>query len=353
MRPERTVAEPRHRLDAWRRRTVRRWDVDPSGPPPADDDIPEIVRVAAAGALEPELVGLAGELAVAGARARARAIRDVGAGPDPAFASALRGTLIAGLPSRGDAVVAADTTPRQTARVLRFDHVGAPRWTALGVVAMLAFVAIGMTADPAIRVPTQAHVTGASAASISGGAGSRSAAQGTAVAPGEALVIEPGGRATLVIGTAEIRLAGGSTVELERVDAAGAVLVLRAGRAWFRVDAGEPSLTVRTGGVRWTAGGAAFDLVRGGTAGGADTIAVVVVQGSLAFGGPGLEGSLAEGRRAVVTPGGELPDLAIVSARPGDLADAWLLQNAALDRDQGRPLGILAGEPGEDAVTTP
>jgi hypothetical protein len=352
MRPDRAIEGPRHRLDAWRRRSIRRWDVDPGGPPPADDDVPEIVRIVAAAGLEPELIGLAGELAVAGARARASAIRDVAAGPDPAFAAALRRTLVAHLPSLTGLAVAAPTAPHEAGRSRRFDRLGAPRWTALGVVATLAFVAIGMTADPATRVPTQAHVTSSSAASISGGATSRVAGAGTAVMPGEALVTEPRGRATLVIGTAEIRLAGGSTIELERLDGARVLLVQRAGRAWFRVGGGGTSLTVRTGGVTWAAEAAAFDLLRGGTAG-ADTVAIVVVEGSVAFDGRGLDGSLGEGRRGVVRPGGDMPDLAIGSARPDDLADAWLLQNAALDRDQGRPLGILADRPREGSVTTP
>lgn len=355
-------AEPRRRLDAWRRRTERRWDVDPRGPGPADDAMPEILTIAAEGGLDRGLVQLAGQLVAAGGRARARAIRDVAAGPDPAFAAALRGRLIAQLPRAGAAAPAATPSESHASPTDRrrgpFERLGAPRWTALGVVATLAFGAIGMTAQPTTRAAAQVHVTSAAGAAISGAAGDRPAAPGAALVPGEALIVTPDGSAAVTAGTAEVRLASGGAIALDRIDASELAVVQRAGRAWFRVEAGNaaPLVTIRTGGLTWTSRSAAFDLVRTpAVADGEDgTVTLVVIEGAVALHGPDLEATITEGRRCVVALGGDSPDISIGAARPEDLADPWLLRNAALDRDQGRPVGTLAG-PGtaSSAVTSP
>jgi hypothetical protein len=246
------------------------------------------------------------------------------------------------------------TPARATAVPRAFDRLGAPRWTALAVVAMLAFVAIARDAGPATRVPPQAHVTTAGAASIIGVGGSRAAAAGAALLAGDVLVVDPGGRAAVAIGGAELRLAGGAAIELERLGAGEAVLVQMAGRAWFRADTSGPSLIVRSGGMTWTASDATFDVVRGVAAGGArgGPDVVLVVRGSIAFHAADLDGSISQGRRATVTDTGNLPDTRFTTAAPGDLADPWLAENAALDRDQGRPVGILAGVPAGKAVVT-
>jgi hypothetical protein len=235
-----------------------------------------------------------------------------------------------------------------------FEHVPAPRWTALAVVTVIAFAAIGMTPDPRAAIPAQAHVTGASAASIASGGGTRAAGAGAAFLAGDVLTVAPGGRAVLAVGTSEVRLAGGTTVELDRVAPTEVAVVQRTGRGWYRVDVGAGvSFTVRTASVVWTAHRAAFDLLRSAPGDPDDSVAVVAVQGSVAFRGPDLDGSLVEGRRAAVTLGGDLPDVAIGTAGSADLADGWLVENAGLDRDQGLPLGILTDVPADGTVTIP
>jgi hypothetical protein len=350
--------EPRHRLDAWRRRTERRWDVDQRATAPDDDTVPEVLAVAAEAGLPPELLDLARELAVAGGRARARAIRDVAAGPDPAFAAALRGRLVAQLARRPTDAAVPEGTPssRTDDRRAPFARLGAPRWTALGVVTTLAFVAIGMTAEPTPRPTAQAHLTSGAGVAISGVAGDRPGAPGAGIVPGDALVVAPGGGAVVTAGTAEIRLGGGAVLALDRIDAGEVTVVQRAGRAWIRIggENGASLVTVRTGGVTWTARAAAFDLARTPAADGAGgTVSLVVVQGSVALHGPDVEATIPEGRRSVVTLGGDAPDVSIGSAQSADLGDPWLVRNAALDRDQGRPLGVLADLVGSPAVTIP
>ncbi|HET7030320.1 MAG TPA: hypothetical protein VFI34_07400 [Candidatus Limnocylindrales bacterium] len=227
-----------------------------------------------------------------------------------------------------------------------FDRVAAPRWTALTAASILAFAAIGMTTPPVAPAAPQAHLVGVVGVTLTHAGHAGAARIGSPVVRDDRVSVAAGGAATLVIGPSEIRLAGGASIEIERIDPDEVAIIQRAGRAWYRVaPATAGSFTVRAATVSWTTGAAAFDLARVALGGGRERLTTVAIEGSLRFDGPDLAGSLAEGRRASVTVGDELPDIAIGDVTRVDLADPWLVENARLDAEGGRPLGIFSGLP--------
>jgi hypothetical protein len=348
MRPDRRRREPRHRLGGWRRASARAWDVDPARADPGQFDGPVIPLHAAIGDLEPELAALSAELAIAGSRALAASAAM--SAPAPEFAAALRERLVGQLPQpapSGPATGPRDATiavpVAHPVRSSLFDQLAAPRWTALTAAAVIVFAAIGLTTDRVVPVPPGAHVAAASAASIRHGGSERAAAAGATIGAGDTVAVAAGGEAILVIGGSEARLDGGATVELDRLDSRGIELIQLTGHAYHRVDVPSgASYLVRTASITWTAQGTAFDVDRE-VVDGAEQVTVLAVQHAVGIEGPDLTGSVLEGRRAVVRLGGELPDVAIGDADVASLHDPWLIANARRDRDEGRPLGILAG----------
>jgi hypothetical protein len=345
MRPDRRFREPRHRLDGWRRAAARPWDVDPPRPDPAAFDGPIIPLHGATTDLEPELAALSAELAIAGSRARVHTDPDLAPGAD--FAASLRDRLLAQLPQPapvaaagvGGAVAVPAARPSPTAL---FDHLAAPRWTALAAAAVIVFAAIGVTTDRVVPVAPQAHVASASGATIRHDGTDRAATAGATIAAGDTVTVGSGGQAVLAVGESEARLGSDASVEVDRLATDGIELVQLAGRVYHRVDVPTgASYVVRTASVSWTATGTAFDVDRELASGG-ERVTVLAVQHAITIQGPDLTGSLLEGRRAVVQLGGELPEVTIGDAAPGTLDDPWLVSNARRDREQGLPLGILA-----------
>ena len=60
-------------------------------------------------------------------------------------------------------------------------------------------------------------------------------AAGTALQAGDTVTVSSQGSAVLGLGESRVRLAGGSAVHLDRVDAAGVTVAQLAGRVYYRV----------------------------------------------------------------------------------------------------------------------
>ena len=173
---------------------------------------------------------------------------------------------------------------------------------------------------------------------------------GTALQVGDTVTVASRGSAVLGLGDSQVRLAGGSAVHLDRVDAAGVTVAQLAGRAYYRVttDAHAP-FAVTTGPVTWTATGTAFDTdrepVATGQGSGQERVTLLAIQDAVAASGPGFDTSVPQGERAVVYIGAATPTVApALDAIPASaLADPWLQANGAADLATGLPLGVLDG----------
>ena len=376
MRPDRRLRDRRHGPAGGRPSRRDPWDLDRrSGGPDRDGfDAGGIPLHGATSGLEPELAALSAELAIAGARARAgtsigRVESDDELAPAAAFAADLRARLLAQLPApvaagaggaagtTGVAGVAhaaslagpvgldAGATPGalRPVRSTLFDELAAPRWTALAAAALIVFAAVGLATDRVTANVPEARIASAAGASIVHGGAARAASAGATLAVGDVVRVADGGEAIVTIDASEARLGPGASIEVDEVDASAIELVQLSGRVYHRVDvpAGQ-TYALRTASVRWTAHGTAFDVERTAL-GGTERITVLAVQHTIAIDGPDLDGSLTEGRRAVVILGGASPDVHLGEVDGSTLADPWLVANADRDRAEGRPLGILAG----------
>ena len=164
------------------------------------------------------------------------------------------------------------------------------------------------------------------------------------------MTVSSQGSAVLGLGDSRVRLAGGSAVHLDRVDAAGITVAQLAGRAYYRViTAAHAPFAVTTGPVTWTATGTAFDTdrepVATGQGSGQERVTLLAIQDAVAASGPGFDTSVPQGERAVVYIGAATPTVApALDAIPASaLADPWLQANGAADLAAGLPLGVLDG----------
>lgn len=336
---------------------------------------------------DPELGALASELDAAGSRAR-RDDPAIGGDlrPSPTFAADLRARLLAGLPIAETAIGAlsarptlaaaatatatatttgtagawaggvpvttartdeqtqraalASATPRIQWRL--FDQITAPRWTALAAAAVIVFAAFGLSA--ARLAPIAPRIASAVGATVNHDGLVRTATAGGPLLVGDTVSVGDGGSATVQFGASEARLAAGAVVRIGRVDAEGIGLGQLAGRVYHRVDLPTgTSYVVTTASIAWTAHGTAFDLDREPLASGrSERVTLTALQHAVDLNGPDVDGTVGEGRQAVVILGGETPDVATTTVPGAALTDPWLIANGRLDLAQGRPLGILA-----------
>ncbi len=175
-------------------------------------------------------------------------------------------------------------------------------------------------------------------------------AAGTALQAGDTVTVSSQGSAVLGLGDSRVRLAAGSAVHLDRVDAAGVTVAQLAGRAYYRdVPAAHAPFVVTTGPVTWTAAGTAFDTdrepVAAGQGSGQERVTLLAIQDGVTASGPGFDTSVPQGDRAVVYIGAATPTIApALDAVPASaLADPWLQANGAADLAAGFPPGILDG----------
>lgn len=208
--------------------------------------------------------------------------------------------------------------------------------------------ASGRLAAPAALTATVVEASGASATRLGEPI---ELAAGTALQAGDTVTVSSQGSAVLGLGASRVRLAGGSAVHLDRVDAAGVTVAQLAGRAYYRdVSATHAPFLVTTGPVTWAATGTAFDTdrepVAAGQGSGQERVTLLAIQDAVTASGPGFDTSVAQGQRAVVYIGAATPTVApALDAVPASaLLDPWLQANGAADLAAGFPLGILDGQ---------
>jgi outer membrane biosynthesis protein TonB len=312
--------------------------------------------------LDPELGALAADLGRAGEHARARTAEAGDERPSPVFAAALRERLMGQLPNPlaatgergltvGDAprailVVGATRPARPTVDQRTPTILPAPRWTALMAAAVIVVAAVGLSGRLSPIGPVS-RAGAAIGATLTRSGAVTALMPGSELLAGDTIAVGDGGRATLVFGESEARLAPRASVRISAVDSRRILLVQIAGRAYHRVvPAPGRAYTVETASLDWTAHGTAFDLDResiGGTSGGVERVTVNAIEHAVDLSGPDLQAQISQGRRAVVELGGETPDVATSDITTEALADPWLIANARLDLAAGWPIGFLAG----------
>jgi outer membrane biosynthesis protein TonB len=322
------------------------------------------------GSLEdPELVGIADELSRAGIAARGVA-GGAGWGPSPAFAADLRARLLDGFsqsPAGETTLLALRTTPGSQPTIQLAERtqpsgqrtmpvtqpllpriarrsptlLPAPRWTALGAAAALLLSVIGFNASLLRPVDPTAVAGVASGATLVRDGERSTLVAGTLLQVGDEVRVAESGRATIVIGSSEARLAGGADLRIDVVSADRIILDQIDGRVFHRVvtDPGT-TYTVETAGLDWIARGTAFDVHREAAERG-ERVTLTAVQHDVRLSGPALEATIEEGRQAVVQLGGDEPDIATGDVSEIALHDPWFVANARIDLALGRPLGIL------------
>ena len=237
-------------------------------------------------------------------------------------------------------------------------HAGRRRaWrTVVRLVALLLVVAmlIGASAYASGRLTTPAALTAtvvqASGATVTRMGGPIQLTPGMALQAGDTITVPTQGSAVLGLGPSLVRLAGGSAVHLDRVDAAGITVAQLSGRVYYRdVPAAHAPFLVTTGPVTWAAGGTAFDTdrepVAAGQGSGQERVTLLAIQDAVTASGPGFDTPVPQGDRAVVYIGAATPTAApVLDGVPASaLADPWLQANGAADLAAGLPLGILEG----------
>ncbi len=336
-----------------------------------------------------QLDGIAAELAEAGRIARAATVRREL--PDPGFAQALRVDLLRCLPTLtvidGAAVLApaggSKAWAREEIRVrdekaavarpapveppvpddgAATDHVAMlqpkvrwqmparampARWVAVGLAASLAIASLmyGTTNMFPSKLSATAQV--AVGATLIRGGNTAGLVAGQELREGDEIRVGPEGLATLGLGRSFVRMAPGSDLELASLKSDSLVVDQLAGRAYHRVsvDPGADYAVV-TGGVSWTARGTAFDVNRYATEGGGEAVRGLALLNGVDLSGPNVRAQLDQGQSAVVQlrdgkPAGQ-PQLAPIA--PELLTEAWLMQNAQLDRLAGLDLGELIAD---------
>jgi hypothetical protein len=309
---------------------------------------------------EPELAGLAAELSRAGASAR-DAAGGGGSGPSIVFAADLRARLLTELPQPTVTAAAAPlaaravptaewvpthrerTAPQPLApRISRRSPtiLPAPRWTAIGAAAVLLLSVIGFNSSLLRPEVLTAEAGVASAATLVRDDSASTLLPGTELRVGDIVRVATDGRATIVTGSSEARLAGGAEVRIDVVSADRIALDQIDGRVFYRIVI-EPgtTYTVETAALEWTAIGTAFDVNRESADAG-ERVTLTAVQHSVRLSGPTLEATIEEGRQVVVLLGDE-PDLTTGDVPEATFHDPWLIENARTDLALGHPLGIL------------
>jgi len=302
---------------------------------------------------DPELAGLAEELSRAGIAAR-DAVGRGASGPSPAFTDDLRARLLGSLPqSSADGVPApfAERTLRREVRTPpeplapRISRrsptiLPAPRWTALGVAAVLVLSFIGFNTRLFRPEAPTAEASVALAATLVRDGMASTLVPGTQLRVGDVVRVAADGRATIVIGASEARLSGGAEVRIDVVSADRIILDQIDGRVFHRVltETGT-TYTVETAALDWTASGTAFDVDRESASAG-ERVTLTAVQHDVRLSGPVLEATIEEGRQAVVLLGDD-PDIATGDVPEAAFHDSWLIENARTDLALGHPLGIL------------
>lgn len=296
---------------------------------------------------DPQLAALDAELGLAADRMRRAHARDGRDRPSSAFAGSLRARLLAeaAVPAAPAPVAAPvetyDRAPAHVApRVARRTPtvLPAPRWSILGVAAVLVASVLGLNVDRFFPAPAPSRVSESVGATLHRGGTTTALAQGTELRAGDVVAVGDGGRATLALGGSAVRLAEGASVRLDTL-AGGIAMEQLAGRAWHRVDvAPGQSYAVTTGTLRWTALGTAFDV-----AWQADgrRVRILTVQHAVALAGPGLELRVPEGRAAIVDARGDAADVAVDGVGSAEARDPWLVANARLDAAGGFDVGWL------------
>lgn len=305
-----------------------------------------------------ELDALDRELAAAGTTARTSLDRGGASRPDRAFASSLRRRLLAAhaaeagdaaaivttgtaapLPSGPavhDPVAIAPRIARRTPAVLP-----APRWTFAAIAAALIVAVVGLNGPSLFPSLPSSRAGQSVGASLLRDGVTGPLVAGAELRAGDSVSTDADGHATLELGGGRVRLAGDTTVRIDRLEAGRIDLGQLAGRAWHRVvvEAGS-RYSVATAGITWTATGTAFDVDL--PADGA-TVRAVAVEHDVSADGPGLHLDLQEGRSAVIGLAAGPPTVETTVAGLDDLLDPWLVANARADARLGHPLGAMAG----------
>jgi hypothetical protein len=220
------------------------------------------------------------------------------------------------------------------------------RWVAVGLAASLAIASLMYGTVSIFPSGPTATAEIAINATLTRGGSTSPLATGAELKAGDQVAVEPGGQATIVVGGSYMRMAPGSEVRLDGLDPNHVVVDQLDGRVYHRVDVDEGGrYTVATATVTWTATGTAFDIDRHAWGADGEEVRGLALLDGLGLTGPEVDASLRQGQSAtVILSGAGVPDgSASVAAITGDtLADAWLIQNAQLDRLAGLDLGELA-----------
>ena len=264
----------------------------------------------------------------AGSSARARGLEDARIRPLPTGP-------VAHIPAR-----LAGRTARRTPQVLP-----APRWTFLAVAAAIIVAVVGFNSPLLFPAAPETRVASAVGAELVRDGATSELVAGSQLEAGDELIVGRGGSAALQLGDSRIRLAADADIVLTTLERSRLAIDQLAGRAWHRVvlpDGGRYSVT--TADVTWTATGTAFDLERSGAgAAGGDVVHELSIQHGVVADGPGLRITVDEGRGATVRlDDGPTVDTAVVSPTTA-AADPWIRANAAIDRADDLPLGMLEG----------
>ncbi len=225
-----------------------------------------------------------------------------------------------------------------------FARIGAPRWTALIVAAAIGFAALGIGSSrlPPSAAPAATLVT-ATATTVTHLGRASVARPGNDLAAGDTVTVGGAGSATVVLGDGEARLAPGAVIRIDELDADGIALEQLEGHVYHRIAPAAGPYVVRTGSVSWAARGTAFDLDRKPVVGTTlEQVTAIAVAGSILLHEPTVDGTLVEGRQAIVRIGTESPEITTAEVPDGWLGNPWVIENAARDEAEGADPGILA-----------
>ncbi len=278
-----------------------------------------------------------------GKRWRARQVQPISA-TRPGALPAVEPTDLGALPAGHVATLRPSVHWRMPTRIVP------ARWVVAGLAATIAIASFLYGSTLLFPVRPEATADVAVATTLIRAGVSSPLAQGAQLLEGDEIQVGAGGQATLAMSGSFVRMAPGSEVRLDSLDAKHIVVDQLVGRAYYRASAATAGdYTVATGSVSWVASGTAFDLDRQPTAAGGQEVRGLALLDGLNLQGPQLATSLNQGQSATVelaaggSPQGE-PVVAQISAAV--LADSWLVENAHLDALAGLALGELAVDVG-------
>ena len=207
----------------------------------------------------------------------------------------------------------------------------APRWTVLLIGAGLLLSVIGFNNSTLLPGPPTAVIDAVTSSTLVRDGITSTLAAGTVLRVGDEVRVGADGRATIAIGTSEVRLAPGAELRIDVVSTDVVILRQLGGRIFHRVAAAaETTYTVETSSLDWTTHGAAFDVDRSTSADG-ETVTMTAVRDAVQLSGPNLLAVIAEGRLAIVRLGAEEPEMTTREALPAELQDPWLTGNSVLN----------------------